>query len=65
MDEKDAPRPEGFDYSVADPEEQRCFCCNLDGFNRSGLMPIAFSGALTTYVCAVPCPNRCTAGLRR
>jgi hypothetical protein len=57
------PRPEGFDYTKPDLENERCSMCNPDGFNRTGLKPIKFIGATTTGAYAVRCPNGCKDGL--
>jgi len=57
------PRPEGFDYSQPDPDEDRCPVCNPNGMRRTGNVPIGFIGNLSGCVYVQRCPNACFDGL--
>jgi hypothetical protein len=58
------PRPEGFDYQQPDPEEERCPVCNPHGMCRTGNVPIAYVGTLTSSVYVQRCPANCFNGLK-
>lgn len=58
------PRPSGFDYSIPDPESERCGVCNRDGMNRTGLEVICLVGASTVSAHGIPCRANCVNGLR-